>query len=402
MYPLCKISLVQSGQVSLLIQETAVPPSGVETKHRKGDFFMAFNPAEYGVVVPPHELSTLFNKITEKSKGSVAGVVSLFTDTTLLVSTKDHKLEEISHAMNDMGIKRAITRVGISPIVEPNWIKKTDTMMRGKSQESIEAFFKDYPFLGGMLEFCKQLEIDLLFQDVRPKSGEAGTILSPLTNPGPDVTLNDIPQYLQHNFRHGTGLTTVRLENALDRVRVVYDSKEKRKMSAKYSYRPVVGAAFVTYGSNPLHSKQDLERYLTLCRSESHNDRSQKHLLVAGGLLNEFLPLHALLSGIEVYASLQEGIAERTDDLSLKYLFEQIYSPAMIAELDKVIPIKETGGKQEERLRNLARVSIQLKDFAKGGSREVVATMFRQKSGKEKSEKHVHAIDLKPDFDVVL
>jgi hypothetical protein len=363
---------------------------------------MTFNPAEYGVVVPPQEISSIFEQIAETAKGSVAGVFSLFTDTTLLVSTKDHKLLEISHAMNDMGIKRQITRIGISPIVEPNWIKPTGRMMRGKSEVSMEAFFGDYPFLGGMLGFVKQLELDLLVQDVRPKVGEAGTILSPLTNPGPDVALGDIPKYLQSNFRHGSGLTTVRLENALDRVRVVYDSNERRKMSAKYSYRPVIGAAFVTYSSNPLHSKKDLERYLALCRSDNHNDRSQKHLLVAGGLLNEFLPLHALLSGIEVYASLQSGIAERTDNLPLKYLFEQIYSPAMIAELDKVIPIKETGGRQEERLRNLARVSIQLKDFAKGGSREVVATMFRQKRGSEKGKKHVHAIDLKPDFDVVL
>lgn len=363
---------------------------------------MTFSPLEYGAIVPPQEISSVFEQIAEKAKGSVAGAISLFTDTTLLVSTKDHKLEEISHAMNDMGIKRAITRVGISPIVEPNWIKKTDTMMRGKSEVSMEAFFRDYPFLGGMLGFVKQLELDLLIQDVRPKVGEAGTILTPLTNPTPDITLDDIPEYLQRNFRHGTGLTTVRLENALDRVRVVYDSKEERRMSAKYSYRPVVGAAFVTYSSNPLHSQKDLERYLALCRTANHNERSQKHLLVAGGLLNEFLPLHALLSGIEVFASLQSGIAERTDNLSLKYLFEQIYSPAMIAELNKIMPIKETGGQQEERLRNLARVSIQLKDFAKGGSREVVATMFRQKKGSEKGKKHVHSIDLKPTFNVTL
>ncbi|MBP9670390.1 hypothetical protein KBD75_03255 [Candidatus Woesebacteria bacterium] len=328
------------------------------------------------------------------SGGDLQGTLAVLGGLDILVSNQEHKKRAIAKGMGFMGIKRRLTRLPLSHIDEPNYIKQTSEMLRGKSDISMDMFAHDYHGLTHVLNWFKQLEAHCIIQDVRPKSGSSGSTLSALTNPPEDViTHRDLDIYVSSGFRHGNKPTTVRLENGFERS--VLKGRGGDAVQWDYPYASVVAGSYYNYATNPLRTPEQRSYFFSLCSELEHNGKLKKNFKAAGGILNEILVLHALLNHIEVEAIVPQGIVDRTSEVSVVELLQSVYTPSLISRIKELLSIETGGGSTAwEKARNFATIAVAAHDFAIGGSFDAIGALYGQVRS-NRSVSPSEAIDLK-------
>lgn len=310
--------------------------------------------------------------------GSLQALLTAVQGTTVLLSTKEHKVLALEAAMKYMGVNGRLTRLPISNLQEPNYIKSTDTLIREKSDLSVGIFVSEYPGVVRTLRWFREiLDVEIAVQDVRPKVGEAGISLKPMTNPTADVkTGEDLSRYIGRHFDHGAGPTTVRIENGFERtVLGAFGGSEVRLAKP---FATVVAGMYVTFETNPLFTKRQRELYLEKCAALPNNANLQQNRVVAGGVLNEALIYYAAVYGIGIEATIDEGVSARTANIPVETLLRSVYPKEFIPSIHKILPVLEDGGNKEERIRNFATIALATLDYARGGSYTAVAALFGQ------------------------
>lgn len=360
----------------------------------------------YGIpIVNPEGVLDYFQTVASGVQGSLHGILALVADMDVMVSTRPHKQKAAAKAMGYHRINRRLLRLPpLTEVNEPNWIKATPAMLRGKSIESTTQFKLDYPMIMAAIAYFKtpELELEMLIQDVRPKVGSSGAILSPLTNPGGDINENNLHKYIRRNFNHGSGSTTIRLENGLDRPVFGFD-EDSRRVEVKYPYSPIVATNYVTYERNPLYTNAQVLSFLGLCRKLPGNANLRKNIVAAGGVLNEIAIYDAVMQGNGVDVSIMSGLMERTTHLPVSQLLESVYSKDMVTAFDKKHLLNEDSGHHEEWLRNFAVSALSVYDYARGGAFEAFLALFGQvAAGRSENRNVTSVIDLQPDYHVQL